>query len=58
MIGEFKHRLQSSIVDTLRISGDIVLYQLSMSYAWGIDELRHILKRHIIIIKVKDNNKK
>ncbi|EFN82261.1 galectin-9 isoform X1 [Harpegnathos saltator] len=33
MIGEFKHRLQSSITDTLRISGDVVLYQLSMSYA-------------------------
>ncbi|XP_024879650.1 galectin-4-like [Temnothorax curvispinosus] len=33
MIGEFKHRLQSSIADTLRISGDVVLYQLSMSYA-------------------------
>ncbi|EZA48981.1 hypothetical protein DMN91_011575 [Ooceraea biroi] len=33
MIGEFKHRLQSSIVDTLRISGDVVLYQLSMHYA-------------------------
>ncbi|XP_070517826.1 galectin-4 isoform X2 [Cardiocondyla obscurior] len=33
MIGEFKHRLQPSIVDTLRISGDVVLYQLSMSYA-------------------------
>ncbi|EFN73449.1 Galectin-4 [Camponotus floridanus] len=31
MIGEFKHRLQSSIVDTLRISGDVVLYQLSMN---------------------------
>ncbi|TGZ56686.1 hypothetical protein DBV15_11942, partial [Temnothorax longispinosus] len=28
MIGEFKHRLQSSIADTLRISGDVVLYQL------------------------------
>ncbi|XP_070169229.1 32 kDa beta-galactoside-binding lectin isoform X3 [Polyergus mexicanus] len=31
MIGEFKHRLQSTIVDTLRISGDVVLYQLSMN---------------------------
>lgn len=33
MIGEFKHRLQSSIADTIRISGDVVLYQLGMSYA-------------------------
>ncbi|XP_012058923.1 PREDICTED: galectin-8-like [Atta cephalotes] len=32
MIGEFKHKLESSNADTLRISGDVVLYQLSMSY--------------------------
>ncbi|XP_020290707.1 galectin-9-like [Pseudomyrmex gracilis] len=33
MIGEFKHRLKSSVADTLRICGDIVLYQLNMSYS-------------------------
>lgn len=31
MIGEFKHRLEPSIIDTLVISGDIVLYKLAMS---------------------------
>ncbi|XP_029044836.2 galectin-9-like isoform X1 [Osmia bicornis bicornis] len=33
MIGEFKHRLQPSIVDTLKISGDIVLHELAMTYS-------------------------
>ncbi|XP_066603032.1 galectin-8-like isoform X2 [Prorops nasuta] len=33
MIGEFKHRLQPTVVDTLRISGDIVLQQITMEYA-------------------------
>ncbi|XP_011647063.2 galectin-related protein B-like [Pogonomyrmex barbatus] len=32
VIGEFGHRMKSSIIDTLRISGDVVLYQLSMSH--------------------------
>ncbi|XP_031835124.1 galectin-8 isoform X2 [Nomia melanderi] len=32
MIGEFKHRLQPNIVDTLRISGDIVLHELAMTH--------------------------
>ncbi|XP_076620787.1 galectin-8 isoform X2 [Colletes latitarsis] len=31
MITEFKHRLQPSIIDTLRISGDIVLHELAMT---------------------------
>ncbi|XP_043251386.1 galectin-9-like isoform X3 [Colletes gigas] len=31
MISEFKHRLQPSIIDTLRISGDIVLHELAMT---------------------------
>lgn len=31
MIGEFKHRLQPTIVDTLKISGDIVLHELAMT---------------------------
>ncbi|XP_015600753.1 galectin-8 isoform X2 [Cephus cinctus] len=30
MIGEFKHRLDPSIVDTLRIYGDVHLYQLAI----------------------------
>lgn len=30
MVGEFKHRLKPSIVDTLRISGDIVLHHLAI----------------------------
>lgn len=33
MICEFKHRLKSSNIDTLKISGDIVLYQLAMTQA-------------------------
>ncbi|XP_043277949.1 galectin-9-like [Venturia canescens] len=33
MIGEFKHRLQPTIVDTLKISGDVVLYEIAMSCA-------------------------
>ncbi|XP_060814297.1 galectin-6-like [Bombus pascuorum] len=33
MIGEFKHRLQPTIIDTLKISGDIVLHELSMIYS-------------------------
>lgn len=33
MIGEFKHRLQPSIIDTLKISGDIVLHELAITYS-------------------------
>lgn len=33
MIGEFKHRLQPTIIDTLKISGDIVLHDLAMIYS-------------------------
>lgn len=33
MICEFKHRVESSNIDTLKISGDIVLYQLAMTQA-------------------------
>ncbi|KAL7286080.1 hypothetical protein TKK_0019596 [Trichogramma kaykai] len=32
MIGEFRHRLQPSIVDTIRITGDLVLYEILVSY--------------------------
>ncbi|XP_053973813.1 galectin-8-like [Hylaeus anthracinus] len=31
MIGEFKHRIQPSIIDTLIISGDVVLHELAMT---------------------------
>ncbi|KAG7206628.1 hypothetical protein KM043_000307 [Ampulex compressa] len=33
MIGEFRHRMEPSIVDTVKISGDVVLYRLSTSNA-------------------------
>lgn len=32
MIADFKHRLQPSIVDTIRITGDLVLYEMFISY--------------------------
>lgn len=32
MIGEFKHRMKPTIVDTLRISGDLALNQLAIKY--------------------------
>ncbi|CAK9807050.1 LGALS8 [Anthophora plagiata] len=33
MIGEFKHRLQPAIVDTLKITGDIVLHELAVTHS-------------------------
>ncbi|XP_034936529.1 galectin-8-like isoform X2 [Chelonus insularis] len=32
MIGEFKHRIKPSVVDTLQITGDVMLYELGLSY--------------------------
>ena len=32
MIGEFKHRLEPPIVDTVRITGDLVLYEMMIAY--------------------------
>ncbi|KAF7998173.1 hypothetical protein HCN44_009571 [Aphidius gifuensis] len=32
MIGEFRHRLEPSIVDTINITGDIVLHQVSLAF--------------------------
>ncbi|KAJ8674243.1 hypothetical protein QAD02_005505 [Eretmocerus hayati] len=32
MIGEFRHRMQPSIIDSLRITGDLVLYEMSITY--------------------------
>ncbi|XP_031785782.1 galectin-4 isoform X2 [Nasonia vitripennis] len=33
MIGEFKHRLQPSVIDTIRITGDLVVYEMLVSYS-------------------------